>query len=283
MQEIPFHIMEKIESYEDLEIEGIRFYPIRVREFKWLQQAQPAIDFLQQSLPVRYLSVPLLSAFYAMDYESRQKEEPISGLFSRALLFLVLALKYKDGESMEARLESFGSSIVISAKNPSILKGIEFEQDGERKRITPILFQRIRPILAAQNGIELTSEDANPELVEAERDIEEQNGPQLEKDFGSLLSTVAAFSMKDESELLSWPVLKFVKRKQVLERAFGYLLCGLMESNGATFKGGNPVPSLFYNRARTSSNSLVEVTRVTGGKHINVSDAAPSAQGIPTV
>ena len=111
MQEIPFHIMEKVWAYEPIETDGLTLYPILVREMRWFQMAQPAIDFIQQSLPVRFLSVPLLSAYFAMDFESRRDGQPISGLFSRAVLFLVLALRYREGEDMETRLESFASSV----------------------------------------------------------------------------------------------------------------------------------------------------------------------------
>lgn len=275
MQEIPFHIREKIRTYAPIEEDGLVFYPIQVRELGHFKIAQPAIDFLQQSLPVRYLSMPLLSAYYTMDFESRQKGEPVSGLFSRALLFLVLSLRYRSGEPLEERLDSFASHIKVAAEDPSTLKAIEFEMGGETKRITPIQFQRYRPILAAQNGIELVSEDANPELVEAERDIAEQNGPELDGDVQTMISTVAALCGADEVEIDDWPILKLKRRKEAWERAFGFLLYGFAECSGAKFKGGNPVPSLFYNRARRESNSLISMESFTKGQQVSVSPDGP--------
>lgn len=279
MQEIPFHIKEKIETYEPVEIDGLTLHPIKVREYRWFQNAQPAIDCIQQSFPVRFLSMPLLSAYFAMDYESHEKGEPASGLFSRAVLFLVLSLRYQEDKEMEDRLTSFGEAIKVSPDDPSQLKAIEFELDGEVRRITPIQFQRLRPILAAQNGIELVSDDANPELVEAELDIAQQNGPELKRTVESLISSVAALSHTEEREIMDWPILKLYNRKRAWDRAFGFLLYGFAECSGAKFKGGNPVPSVFYDKANRESTSLVEVSSVTGGKSVQVSETAPVLPG----
>lgn len=52
------------------------------------------------------------------------------------------------------------------------LKAVEFTVDGEEThRVTPVQFQRLREIAAAQNGIELASPEANPELIEAQREL----------------------------------------------------------------------------------------------------------------
>lgn len=63
------------------------------------------------------------------------------------------------------------------------LKGICFTWNGEEEiTITPVQFQRLRAILAYQNGIELTDEDANPDLLEAEAELARRNGPKLRRD-----------------------------------------------------------------------------------------------------
>lgn len=272
MYEIPLNIREAIYTYRPVDTEGLRLYPITVREYELLQNARPAIDFLQRSLPVRYLSVPLLSAYYAMDVESFENDEPSNGLFPRALLFLVLALRYKPEDTVEERIRSFASRILVSSEDHTVLTGIVFDMDGEEYKITPIQFQRLRPILAEQNGIILESDDANPELVEAERDIAEMNGPELDHNIYSLISSVATFSGVDEAEIYDWPVLKLYRRKEAYERALYFLVYGFASANGAQFKGGNPVPSPFYNRIDHDSSSLVDIGSVTGGKQVTVSE-----------
>lgn len=276
MYEIPLNIREAINTYRPVETEGLRLYPITVREYGHFQNARPAIDFLQQSLPVRYLSVPLLSAYYAMDVESFERDEPSNGLFPRALLFLVLALRYKPEETVEERVRAFASRILVSSEDHTVLKGIEFEMDGEEYKITPVQFQRLRPILAEQNGIVLESEDANPELVEAERDLAEMNGPELDHNIYSLISSIATFSGVDEAEIYDWSVLKLNRRKDAYERALYFLVYGFASANGAQFKGGNPVPSPFYDRTDYDSASLVDIGSITGGQQVTVSEG-----GIP--
>lgn len=281
MNEIPLQYQEAVDTYEPIQFEGVTLFPIRVREYDLFNNARPAIDFLQQSLPVRYLSMPLLSAYFAMDAENMKEGKPSDGLFSRSLLFLVLSLRLGEGEKVEDRIKRF--SIVADAKDHSILKGIEFVQNGESKRITPVQFQRMRPILAAQNGIVLTSEDANPELVEAERDLAELNGPKLDYNFQTLFSTLSVLSGTEERDLYDWPILRMTRHRDAYSRILNYLVCGFASANGAKFKGGNPVPSPFFDRLTEESDALIDMASFTGGKEVSVSETAPPiSTGQPT-
>lgn len=272
MHEIPLQYQEAVDTYEPIDFEGIKLFPITVREHRLFTNARPAIDFLQQSLPVRYLSMPLLSAFYAMDVDNYNEGRPSDGLFARSLLFLILALRYRPDLSAEERLDEFAEGILTSAEDHSVLKGIVFEMDGVEHKITPVQFQRMRPVLAAQNGIELLSTDANPELVEAERDIAELTGPELDYDFHSLLSTIAVLSGKEEKEMYDWPILKLSRYRESYSRVLSFLVYGIASATGAKFKGGNPVPSPFFNRVERESGALIDMGDFTGGKQVSVSE-----------
>lgn len=275
MTEIPLQYRTAVDTYQPVNFEGIMLYPIKVRDYEAFGNARPAIDFLQQSLPVRYLSMPLLSAFYAMDVEnSRQGKEP-DGYFLRAMLFLVLSLRYRPELPVKDRLHEFLSGVYSSADNPTVLKRIEFQQDGEAKEITPILFARMRPVLAAQNGIELIPTDANPELIEAERDLAELNGPEIDYNLQALLSFVAALSHAEEGEIYDWPILKLNRRRDSYERVLQFLLCGLASANGVQFKGGNPVPSPIFARKEQTSNALIDMAAFTKGQKVSVSESGP--------
>lgn len=273
--EIPLQYRTAVDTYQPVNFEGIMLYPIKVRDYEAFGNARPAIDFLQQSLPVRYLSMPLLSAFYAMDVENNQQGKEPDGYFLRAMLFLVLSLRFRPELPVKDRLHEFLSGVYSSTDNPTVLKRIEFQQDGETKEITPILFSRMRPVLAAQNGIELISTDANPELIEAERDLAELNGPEIDYNLQALLSFVAALSHAEESEIYNWPILKLNRRRDSYERVLQFLLCGLASANGAQFKGGNPVPSPIFARKEQASNALIDMAAFTKGQKVSVSENGP--------
>ena len=275
MTEIPAQYRMAVETYHPVTFEGIMLYPIKVRDYEAFGNARPALDFLQQSLPVRYLSMPLLSAYYAMDVENSLNGEQPEGLFLRAMLFLVLSFCYRPELPVKDRLHEFLSGVYSSADDPTVLKRIEFEQNGVTKEITPIMFSRMRPVLAAQNGIELLSADANPELVEAERDLAELNGPEIDYNLQALLSFVSALSHAEESEIYDWPILKLNRRRDAYERVLQFLLCGLASANGAQFKGGNPVPSPIYARKEQTSNALIDMAAFTRGQKVSVSENGP--------
>lgn len=256
------NIKRAIRRYEPVEIEGLTLYPICVREMDEFDIARAAIDVVQQALPVRYATMPLLSAYRAMDVEAVENgEEPI-GLFNCALAFLALALRLGEGRTLRERIGCF--RLKVDVENPAIVKEILFTVDGEETRaITPIQFQRLRPILAAQNGIELVDEAANPELLEAEEELNRQNAPKLKRDISVLISAIAAFSGVDEGEIDEWPILKLKNRQRSYQRAADYLLCGVAAAQGAKWKNGNPVPDLFYERERDDNGSLVPLSQFT--------------------
>lgn len=270
-----------IRVYEPVKTEGLTLYPILMQEYESFLRGKAAISFLARSLPLEYLSQPLLSAFYRMDMTAmRQGEEP-SGMFYRSLLFLALSLRLGEGKGEEERIKLF--RVAVDRERSDKLLAVEAEtEEGETIRITPVMFQRLRPILAAQNGIELLSEDTNPDLLEAERDIAQQRGPKLDYRVDSLISTVAALSGRDERELEDWPILKFQRRQEALERVLNFLICGVGETQGTKWKKGNPYPSPFFDRLREDSAALVSLESYAGGAGLQAvqnagSGAAPAA------
>lgn len=281
MVDIPLKYKDAVQFYQDIDFEGITLHPIKVRNHRDFQNARPAIDFLQQSLPVRYLSVPLLSAYYQMDYEALENGEQSSGLFARALQFLVLSLDYEPEKDMADRIGDLANGIYVDANDRSKLVAVAFEQDGQEKRITPVMFQRMRPVLAAQNGIELESEDANPELVEAERDLSSLRSEGIDFDISHLVSFVSAWSGVKEDDMLDWPILKLTNTGNTFERTFSFLLYGFGAMNGAQFKGGNPVPSPIYPKARSGSDALIAMDQFTNGNPVTISESGPPPGPIP--
>lgn len=264
MKEIPLKIRREISKYNPITVESLTLYPIRVFEHDEFVIAKESIEFLPQALPVRLISKPLLSAFYALDMEKFLAGEASSGLFFKAVLMLALALRIGEGEEIKERIGKF--KISADKKDPTVLKGISFiGSDGEEKTLSPLIFQKVRSVIAAQNGIEIYSDTVNPELIQAEKDILSSKSIGLKADFESLVHSVAAFSGRDESEIYDWPILKLNHRANSFKRAMDYMLHSLMESQGCKWKGGNPTPSPWFEKEENSSESLIALSKFAGG------------------
>lgn len=258
--ELSASVRRAINRYDPVKTEGLTLAPILMGEYESFLKASPAISFLPRSLPLKYLSEPLLAAFYRMEYDALEAGQESPGLFYRCVLFLALALRLGEGETEVERMKRF--QVRVDPSDPAKLLSLEA---GEEIRITPIQFQRLRPILAAQNGVDLPSDDANPELVEAERDIAAQRGPKLDISAEGMISSVAALTGTEEREIDQWPVLKFNRRKDAISRVLHFLVCGIGEASGAKFKGGNPYPSPFFDKVNDGSAALVSLDSFAGG------------------
>ncbi len=255
MTELPRSIQKAALRYERIETDGLKLYPVLVRDYELFLMARPALEVMQQSLPVAMMRVPLLSALYQMDYEAILGGMQPSGLFSRALLLLALSLRLGEGQEAEERMKAF--RVAVDRENPAKLLCIRYSDEaGEEKEITPALYGRLRQIIAAQNGVRLESDMANPALVKAEKDAASASAVELEDSIEDLISAVAVLSGVDESDVDEWPILKLQRRAESLRRILDYLVCGFGEVNGTTWKGGNPTPHPLLPRKRTGSGIL---------------------------
>lgn len=264
MNDLPRHIQRCIDRYEPVETDGLTLYPVRVEEYEDFLLARPALDFLQQSLPVALMSVPILQAFYAMDIESVQDSQSPTGLLGSSLLLLALALRIGEEEEPEKRIRRF--QIIPHPDDPKRLKYLYFTVDGEEiHTVTPASFQRLRPVLAAQNGVEILPDDTNPELLQAERDVLMKHSMNLDTSMESLVSGVAALSGVEEAEVYTWPILKLQNRQSALRRVLDYVVCGIGEASGTTWKNGNPCPHPFFDRVKEGSLGTIGLDTYLGG------------------
>lgn len=248
MSELPLSIKQAIRKYEPIVTDGITLYPVRVWQYEDFAIAKPALEVLQQSLPVAMMRIPLLSALYQMDFESAIRGETPTGLFSRALLILALSLRLGEGQETAARMNMF--RIVADHEKPEHLIALRYvNSEGETKEISPALFQKLRPIIAAQNGVKLESDMADPDLVQAEKDLAEMNGVSLCANIEDLVSALAITSGQEESDIYDWAILKLVNRQRSFQRILDYMICGIGQVNGTSWKGGNPHPSPFFDKA----------------------------------
>lgn len=268
---------KEIRQYEPIDMDGFRLYPIRVADYPLFLVAKPAIEFVVQTLDFKYMSLPLLQAFFEMDMDYLQEGKKPTGLLSSAVMAIGLALRLVQDSNVEEMLNRF--EFVLNPENPNQLKHIIVEMpDGEKKMITPALFGKMRPIIAAQNGVELISEDANVELLEAERDLAEKNAPNLKVDIGSMIQAACVLCHVNEEEVNEWAILKMNNRLDSFKRILDYAICSIGATQGTTWKGGNPAPSPWFERQKESSGALISMDTFAGGQGLKAMQDSVSGE-----
>ena len=246
MTQLPLSIQKSIGRYEAIEACGLTLWPVKVYEYSEFLMARTALEVMHQSLPVTLMRVPLLSAYYQLDYDARLNGTPPVGLFARALLALALALRLGEGQEPEERLQAF--KVMTDRENPARLSKLLFhDDDGNVKEIDPADFRELRKIIAAQNGVRLEADTANPDIVRMKKDMN-AGGVSLDMNIDTLRSFAAAMERVDETEIDEWPILKLTRRTETYQTMLSYLVCGIGEASGATWKGGNPYPHPIFRR-----------------------------------
>ena len=268
MQELPLNIKELIDRYEPVEVDGLTLYPIKVNDYYKFLAAKSSLDFMQQTLPIELMSIPLLDAYFRIDMGLVDGIEA-TGLFTQALLVLAMALCPMPNGSIDEQVRRF-SVVPDDVNHPKKLKHLRFTLNGEEIRtITPIQFGNLRPIIAAQNGIELYSETANPELIQAERDLAEKNAPKLEMDINTLVNAAALISQKDKKEIYGWPILKLNDQLTSARRIIDYIICGIGESQGTKWSGGNPAPHPWFERQKKDKAGVIPLESFSNGQGLD--------------
>lgn len=266
MDKLPAYILQAVNEYKPVEVDGLMFYPFKVRQYEQFLIARQSIGFMAQQLPIELMSMPLLSALFLTDYTMAVGGETPTGLFTSALVALAYSLRLTDDNvSIEQACSNF--ELVTEPDDQSRLKALRFIINGEEiHEITPIQFARIRQVIAAQNGIEIIDEDANPELVQAEQDLAEAKALKLKMSQHDMVHSIAALTNTDDAEIYDWPVLKLHNRMQAFKRVLDYMICGIGESQGTKWKGGNPCPNPWFDRIKEGSSSLIGIEQFAGGQ-----------------
>lgn len=276
-----------INRYQPVIFEGLTLYPVTVENYELFTYCAPALGFMQQSLPVTMLTKPLISAFWEMEEAEAQTTKP-SGengepddkpghLFTRSMIALVLALRLGEGLPMPERMKR-----VLPTFDRKTRKKLEslvvIRDDGKPIEISPVRFGKLRPVIAAQNGIEIPPLDANPELVEADRAVRLMNAPKLEMRVVDKVAFVALASGKDEDEIYDWPILKYERRASAAERVLSYLIYGIGENSGMVkYKNGNPCPSPYFRREQ-QSRGMIALSEFRRGAEQEINKAHKNEQ-----
>lgn len=264
LNELPAEIRGKANRYEAVAVNGFLLHPIRVRDYLPFLQARPAIEFMQQRMKFPLVSMPLLSAYYKLDFDLLAQGQPISGLLSKAMLFLALALRLSPDDETPDLAKLF--EIRAEKARPDALVSLCCKINGEAREITPADFEAMRPVLAAQNGLTIQPRDANPELVDCEAEMAELNAAKLDLDPAHMVSAVAALTGRDEDEICDWAILKLHRRAESFKRMLDYVVYGISEASGLVkFTKGNPAPNPFFPRKKEGTAALSALNTFGGG------------------
>jgi len=243
---------------------GLDLYPITMDHYEDFIQCKDALTLRLSSLPVRYVSLDYLSAIFAMELDAIRAGASGSGsggFFFRLMRLWGLSLR------IEMSAELLNDCIFYRAsKDGSVsIEYMELTQTGadgnpNTAKITPFQFSTLlRPLIAAQNQIELPDESENAELVDAyEKKKEIQSrGVALKTDLDDLVSSVALHSGVSDAEIMDWNVRDFENRRRAIERDKNFMLFKQAEMSGmVTFKNGNPYPSWCFDSANETLGTM---------------------------
>ena len=250
---------EAIDNDEPILIDGFQLYPIYVRDYRRFEAAKNALLIRQGSLPVKYAVKRYLSALFEMDRDAYDETGQSLGFIAGTITILALALRLPVDVVVRA------AQIKVNEANESELISIEFTVGDTLYRLTPELFDRMRPILAAQNGLELPDETENADLVEAEADIAAKNTVNVDVNFETLLASVARDQRCRRADLMEYTIREFFGLKDAIERDKMFTIYQTAELSGQVkFTKGNPCPSWCYDR-KEKATSLISMRDFMAG------------------
>lgn len=258
-----WEIESKIRRGLPLTWRGLKFYPIKMERYEEFLYSRSVLAIRMTSLSnlsFEYLSMPFLSAMWAIDYDTLIGAGSSIGFFDRILKFLYLSLR------LEYKKEDAIKTVYFEPNNPRILNRIVVTQDGNAVEITPDDFDiDIRPLLAKQNGVELPDESDNPDLVRAEEDLAAKAERELKVDINTLIASVAYQSYISEKELDDWTVFEFERRRQAIDRGKRFEMFGQAELTGMVkFSKGNPFPSWCFDKNENGTAALISFGEMRG-------------------
>lgn len=282
LQNLPRERRLRIRRGEPIRECGVDLFPITMDHYEDFIQCKDALSVRLSSLPVRYISMDYLSALFALELDAIQGEDTGGiggGMFFRLMRLLGLSMR------IEITAELLNDCIFYRVTNGNIsierldLTQIDAAGNPNTASITPFQFSTIlRPLIAAQNQIDLPDESENAELVEAyekKRQIQNHALP-LRVDIDDLVASVALHSGVSDREIMDWNVRDFENRRRAIERDKRYTLFAQAEMGGmVTFKHGNPYPSWCYDTADDTlgTTDYAELAKTLSGT------AAPASGG----
>lgn len=230
---------------------NIRLYPLRMKEYQEWCSCKRVLTIRQSTLPAAYAVMPYLSALHAMDVDMG------IGLMYQVVKVLALATKTKPSDFCA----------VCKEEDPRALVAVMCRGDAATFRIEVAQFPAFRAAIARQNGLEIPDEADNPELVEAENDLNALKAPKLDYDLSTLVMSVAYQYRIRPKELEEWTIREFEAVREAINRDKYFTRFG---SGFYSFKDGeNPYPSWCFEKKREGSEALEALSAFSQRTGIN--------------
>ncbi len=254
----------KLRKGEAIEECGLLFYPIKMADYEEFLDCKSALAIRLTSLAetnIEYLSMPFISALWAVDLDMLATTGKTIGVFERVIRLLYLSLR------LEYNSQKVFSHIFCETNNPRKLSYIEVMNDDDKLiKISPLDFSlKIRQLIADQNGIVLPDESLTIDLVKEEESIIQDKKIPLKIDINSLISSVAYSSRLRNKDIDEWTVKEFEQRRSSIERDKYFTLYSQAEMSGMVkFDKGNPYPSWCFDKDIGLSPALKTTSEVKG-------------------
>lgn len=256
-------------NYEPIEMDGLVYYPITVADYSKWQAVKPVLCLRQGTLPAVYACMTYLQCIWALDFNAKVGAEASGGgPWSALVCILVLSLRLSDNDEIQA---------IGFDKTPNEISHIRIIKDGQQHDITPMGFNRVRELIAEQNGAELPDEADNPDIIEAANDIKNANAVSLNYSVADMLTSVASARGLRRKDLYDWPIKELEDEMRALRRRYGYFLASIAESQGAKFHGGNPYPTWMFDKAKDEFAGLISMEQLQSDHRASISTSEDHA------
>lgn len=133
---------------QPVKIGGIPIYPYLLHDRAAFIGALPAIALLRH---IKRTNVPILQAFFETDYACGDFGQPVTGLFRSMVTMLLGGMRIGAGEPEERRMRHV--DLVVNHKAHKLI-GLVVHTSERDYFVTPQLFERLIPVLTAENGFE---------------------------------------------------------------------------------------------------------------------------------
>nr|DAF90886.1 MAG TPA: hypothetical protein [Siphoviridae sp. ctnMR5] len=246
-----------IRQGKPIELLNLIFYPIKMSHYEQFLDAKNALTLRLGSLPVKYQAKDFINAIWSLEIDSVRQSQKKVGILERVFRFLSMSLRI----DFDVKQIFDWITLTQNSNGDTAIEAIKVTQDGKVVSISPIDFSaQIRPLIAKQNGLELPDEEANIELVNAEKELQELKAKgcrNLNINTSDLIASVAYNSHVSEREIDDWTIREFENRYKAIDRDKKYKLYGQAELSGmVSFKNGNPYLSWAYDTIDDTMGTL---------------------------